>query len=155
MKTIKGYENYLINEQGQIYSLNRKRFKKPFISNQGYEVIGLFKDGKHKKFSIHYLVLSTFIGERPTEKHQGMHIDGNKRNNTLINLKWGTCRDNHMDKKNHGTFQEAENHGMSKLNAEKVKLIRSNPMPHVYYAKLFNVTPEAINYAKNKGWKSI
>jgi len=155
MKQIAGFDNYLIDKNGAIFSEKRKVFKKPFISKNGYLMVSLTKNGKQKNYTIHSLILLTFAGEKPTAKHQAMHLDGNKKNNTLSNLRWGTARENHLDKKNHGTFQEGEKHGRHKLTAKQVLQIKTSNLPHVYFAKLFKVTPEAISYAKNKGWRSL
>lgn len=155
MKPITGFEGYCIDENGAVFSKKRGVFKKPFTSNNGYSMVSLTKDGKQKNYTIHSLILLTFAGARPTAKHQAMHLDGNKKNNTLSNLKWGTVQENHLDKKNHGTFQEGEKHGMHKLTAEQVLQIKTSNLPHIHFAKMFNVTPEAISYAKHKGWRSL
>lgn len=155
MKTIPAFTNYSINENGEVWSHKWNRLKKQFVYNSGYKGISLSKDGKQKNYTIHSLVLLTFTGDRPSSKHQAMHLDGDKKNNLLSNLKWGTARENCLDKKNHGTFQEGEKHGMHKLNKEQVLLIKNSSLPLVHFAKLFSVTPESIRYARNIGWKSL
>ena len=48
---------------------------------------------KRKRFSIHYLVASTFIdGEQ--ENLEINHKDGNKLNNCYLNLEWVTRSEN-------------------------------------------------------------
>ena len=155
MKQIEGFKGYFIDQYGNVFSEKKGKYKVPFLSKNGYMMVSLTKDGKQKNYTVHSLVIKTFVGEKPTEKHQCMHIDGNKLNNLFTNLKWGTVRENHLDKKNHGTFQEGESHGMHKLTKEQVLQIKNSNMPHVYWAKQFNVTPEAIAYAKNIGWRSL
>jgi hypothetical protein len=155
MKKILDFEGYSITEDGIVFSHLRNKFKNHFYLKNGYLMVSLTKNKRQKNYSIHYLMAITYIGEKPSPSHQVMHLDNNKENNTIANLKWGTPRENHMDKKNHGTFQEGEKHGMHKLTAEKVLQIRASNLPLVHFAKLFNVTPEAISYAKYKGWRSL
>jgi hypothetical protein len=155
MKNIPAYKNYSINENGEVWSHNWNRLKNQFVFRNGYKAVSLSKDGKQKNYTIHSLVLLTFLGDRPSPKYQAMHLDGDKKNNSLSNLKWGTVRENHLDKKNHGTFQEGEKHGMHKLNKEQVLLIRNSSLSQVHFAKLFSVTPQCIAYARNIGWKSL
>ena len=155
MKNITAYKNYSINENGEVWSHNWNRLKNQFVLRNGYKAVSLSKDGKQKNYTIHSLVLLTFLGDRPSPKYQAMHLDGDKKNNSLSNLKWGTVRENHLDKKNHGTFQEGEKHGMHKLNKEQVLLIRNSSLSQVHFAKLFSVTPQCIAYARNIGWKSL
>jgi hypothetical protein len=50
----------------------------------------------------------------------GRHIDGNKRNNSIHNLKWGTRADNEDDKKRHGRDNAGERHGMSTVTDAQV-----------------------------------
>lgn len=68
----------------------------------GYQQVSLFRDGSRRSFTVHHLVLTAFIGDRP----DGMlcrHIDGNPANNVLDNLRWGTPSENMRDKRRHGT----------------------------------------------------
>ena len=155
MKKIPTFDNYSINECGVVWSHNWNKCKNSFVANNGYRMVSLSKDRKQKNYTVHYLVLITYVGDRPSKQHQAMHIDGNKLNNYMLNLRWGTASENHLDKKNHGTFQEGENHGMHKLTNNQVLQIKNSSLPLVHFAKLFSVTPEAIGYARNIGWRSL
>ena len=155
MKKIPMLENYSIDKNGVVLSHYKNKQKNKFISNNGYEMVSLSKDKKQSNYTVHYLILLTYIGERPSKKHQAMHIDGNKLNNCLLNLRWGTALENHLDKKNHGTFQEGEKHGMHKLTNSQVLQIKSSNLPLSHFSKLFSVTSQAIRYARYKGWRSL
>ena len=58
-----------------------------------YKMIGLNKDKKQTPHSIHRLLAIHFI-PNPDNKPQVNHIDGDKFNNDLSNLKWVTCSEN-------------------------------------------------------------
>ena len=49
-KSIEGYENYIIYEDGLIYNEKFDRFIKQYKNNMGYMSICLCKDNKKKTF---------------------------------------------------------------------------------------------------------
>ena len=59
---------------------------KPKVNKDGYEYFVAEKDGKKNTILIHNAVWETFRGRIP-EGYKVSHIDGNKRNNRLDNLK--------------------------------------------------------------------
>jgi len=90
---IQGYPNYMIYEDGCIWSKNRKgRWLKPKIDN-GYLRVGLVRDSKQKMFLIHRLLAIHFI-PNPENKPCIDHIDGVRTNNKLSNLRWVTNKEN-------------------------------------------------------------
>lgn len=91
LKTIKDFNNYEIDELGNIYRNNKKI--KPQLNNNGYYRVGFWKDGKVIKKYVHRLVAETFI-PNPMNKSQVNHIDGNKLNNSVGNLEWATPKEN-------------------------------------------------------------
>lgn len=93
MKEIPNYENYLIDENGNIYSKFRNRFLTPCINKWGYYIIGLYKNRERKEFQVHRLVALTYI-PNPNNLPQVNHIDENKQNNNVNNLEWCTSQYN-------------------------------------------------------------
>lgn len=89
-KKIKQYENYSINENGDIRNDTTGKIKKPFENkSNGYLTVDLWKDNKATKFTIHRLLAETFI-PNPMNKPTVDHKDGNRKNNSLENLRWAT-----------------------------------------------------------------
>ena len=92
-KSIPGFEDYMINEQGEVISLKNNKIK---ILKQhvelGYFRVNLHKDNKQIKMHIHRLLGITFLN-CPHDK-QIDHIDGNRRNNNLENLRVVTNQEN-------------------------------------------------------------
>ena len=84
-KTIKGFENYEISNTGKIREKVNDRILDTFM-NKGYTTIGLRIDGKRYIKEVHRLVAQTFILEF-NNKSFVYHIDGNKNNNVVSNLK--------------------------------------------------------------------
>jgi hypothetical protein len=62
---------------------------------------------------VHRLVLEAFVGPCP-EGLQCRHKDGNKNNNHLSNLCWGTPAENTADKDRHGQILRGDEHPMRK-----------------------------------------
>lgn len=93
-KDIVGYEGlYQASNLGRIRSFYKPHGKlrkvpkilKQRLSNKGYPMVNLSKNGKAKKYSVHRLVYEAFIGKIP-EGMQVNHKDENKQNNVLSNI---------------------------------------------------------------------
>lgn len=89
----KRYYNYLVYENGQIYSLKRKRFMSQYPDERGYLRAGIRISGKTKNATVHRIVATSFI-PNPENKPQVNHKDGVKTNNNVGNLEWATCAEN-------------------------------------------------------------
>ena len=90
-KRIRG-TNKFIDEDGYIYSENGKRYSR-WVDNVGYYQ-SCFQENKIKRYlRIHRLIAEYFI-PNPNNYNQVNHIDGNKLNNYLDNLKWVTKSEN-------------------------------------------------------------
>jgi len=116
-KPIPDWEEYEVSNLGRVRSLDRVRrqglFKgkvlKPCIVGGGYHAVGLRHPFiKYRMYKIHKLVLSVFVGPRPKGK-ETRHLDGDKTNNKLSNLCYGTKKQNEKDRIKHGTtFRSAK-----------------------------------------------
>lgn len=155
---IPGYSNYYITITGNVYSKRKNGYKKlkNMLGKRGYFVINL----KQQLIFVHKLVLMTFIGPRP-DGMECRHLDGNKLNNNLSNLVWGTSKENHADRKLHGTnnIHVGSKNPNAILNEEAVKLIKKDLAKNylcTYIAKKFNVRPHVIQRIKNNHtWKHV
>jgi hypothetical protein len=77
---------------------------------KGYPRVQLSRNGKSWSRVVHSLVAETFIGERPSGL-QVRHLDGDKSNNDVSNLAYGTAAQNEADKALHGTKSIGEKNG--------------------------------------------
>lgn len=88
-KEILGYENYTIDEYGNVFSKKRNKYIKSFPNECGYLGLHLSKNGESKYFFIHKLVASAFV-PNPNNYKEVNHIDEDKENNKAENLEWCT-----------------------------------------------------------------
>lgn len=113
MATITGFEGfYRTQESGEVISLRSGRPLKPWYGTKdGYARVSLCDGtGRKRKRLVHHLMLESFVGPRPAGM-LGLHRDGNRRNNAISNLYWGTYSDNLNDAVRHGThFQASKTH---------------------------------------------
>jgi len=95
---IEGYDNYLIYEDGRVFSKKSNKFRKACSNGEGYCVVDLYKDGKRKIFKIHRLIALHYI-PNPHNYECVDHKDRNRQNNSLDNLRWVIKE---MNKQNRG-----------------------------------------------------
>lgn len=100
------------------------KLRKACPVNGGYLAVHLCRNGKPQSFPIHRLVALAFLGPPPPQM-EVCHGDGDRRNNELSSLRWGSHHDNLMDRLAHGTDNRGEKHNMVKLCEEDVLAIRA------------------------------
>ena len=94
-RPIAGYKGlYEISDFGRVRSLNynhtgRTQVLKAGMNTQGYLFVCLYKDGKHKLYTVHRLVAQAFLAN-PDNMPEVNHIDECKTNNAVSNLEWCT-----------------------------------------------------------------
>ena len=114
---INGFENYLIYEDGKVFSKKSNKFLKPFNTKKGYLHIDLHNNKKRKTHKIHRLVGLHYI-PNPDNKPQIDHIDRNKLNNDISNLRWMTNKEN--------------------CNNKGIKITNTSGHTNIHYAPRYN-----------------
>lgn len=128
-RPIPGYENsYHESNYGRTKSLKNgaARILKPALSTNGYLFVVLQKDGVRKNFRVSRLVATCFL-LNPDNKVQVDHIDNNKFNNHVDNLRWVSGAENQQYALETGARKSGEEHGDAKLTNEQVVYVRDNP----------------------------
>ena len=126
---VENYENYFISNFGNVKNNKTNKIMKQCNHRQGYKKIGLTKNGNRKMFLIHRLVALAFL-ENPDNKPKVDHIDENKANNNVKNLRWATVQENQS------------NQGKYKNNTSGFKGVSFNKPLNKYSAQIH------INYKK-------
>lgn len=134
MKTITGFEDYKIDENGNIWSFKSGKTRynkllKPLIDPNGYARTTLYNIKGQFKFLVHRLVYMMY-GEFPLDTNLTInHEDGNKMNNNISNLKQMTSADNTSHSFDTGlTNHPSETHYNAILSNIQVEEIRNNYM---------------------------
>lgn len=148
--------NYYAIEDGNIYSEYSKKMLSKQLDKDGYEKVCLVsKDGRHR-YSVHRLILETFNPVENMLELQVNHIDGNKRNNSLKNLEWATCKENIKHACDTGLRhnQTGENNNATKLTEDNVKeiikLLLEKKLTQKEIGKIYNVSEDVVGAIKNK-----
>ena len=106
-KDVKNFEGiYQVSNTGMVRTVSRTYISKIgrlhsvigkvrilYVSNIGYELITLYKNGVGLTHKIHRMVATAFLNN-PNNLPQVNHMDGNKQNNNVGNLEWCSAYDN-------------------------------------------------------------
>lgn len=97
-KTCKTFRNYQVSNFGNVRDKKTKKLRTIYVNPKTkYLMVSLKKDGKFVLQYVHQLVLHAFK-KRKLVTLEVDHIDRNKNNNYLTNLRWVTHRDNMMNR---------------------------------------------------------
>lgn len=141
---IQGFSDYIIYEDGRVFSKKRSgKFLKPRKDNHGYLMVHLCNQGKAKTMKIHRLLALHYI-PNPNNYPLVDHIDRNRCNNDISNLRWVDASMN------------CQNRGMRCDNTSGIKNISYDKSQNIYvykkmirgkkYGKCFKTLEDAIEY---------
>lgn len=167
VRDVVGYEGwYVVSNKGEVFSRckgnmgpgDRMIPKSARIDPNGYPTVNLYKKGSGKTFKVHTIVMLAFVGPRP----QGMqirHLDGNPSNNKSSNLAYGTCRENQLDRRRHGTSHVGERAVQSILTEDIVSDLRylyAHGLSPTRLAKVFGIKFTTVwTVVTNASWKHV
>ena len=149
-------ERFLVSSHGRIIGAKGKELipqKRLSGRKKGYWHVAV---GRKHKPPIHVLVTRAFYGELP----KGLltrHLDGNKDNNHLDNLRYGTISENNKDSIRHGTSTRGELHPNAKLTfdiADKIRAEYKKGDTSTYkLARKYNTSPSKVyRIIKNRSY---
>ncbi len=165
-KDIEIFKDYQISNCGRLRSHkkgNEWRLLRPFINNDGYVAFQFTGNGKSKKLYMHRLVALAFI-PNPENLPMVEHIDNDKTNCHVDNLRWATYSENNYHAYRDGLKKPPR--GMkspkAKLTDDEVRWIRKNYIPRDKkfgtraLARKFNVSSRSIQaILSRKTWTHI
>jgi len=98
-RPIKDYSNYAVSNFGNVENVKTGRILKASIDNTtGYYKVSLYKNKIAKSYYVHQLVAEAFL-DNPDDKLCVDHIDNNKLNNIINNLRYATHTENNRNAK--------------------------------------------------------
>jgi hypothetical protein len=136
-RVVEGFIEYEVSNMGNVR--RDGKVLKSIISNNGYMIIGLYTNSTCKTKTIHKLVALAFI-PNPDNKLTIDHIDRNKLNNRVENLRWATYSEQNINSfypniVGHRHISIKRKSFIVQITRDKVKI----------YRKCFNTLPEAIS----------
>ncbi len=127
----------------------------PTISSNGYPSVNLAGVGPR---TVHSLILQAFKGICP-EGMQACHLDGDKLNNRIDNLRWDTAKGNAADQLRQGTFAVGSRNGRARLTERDIPQIvqlRHDGFTLEAIGGMFQVHPETIrSVVIGETWKHV
>lgn len=155
-KSIPDWPQYEVSDQGDVRRggriLTRQR------EGHGYTRVTLCDEpnGRRKTAMIHSLVALAFIGQRPTKRHQVDHINRDRTDNRLSNLRYVFPRENRQN----GAIAPGSKNGCAILSEAKVLALRElydDGFATVEeLAKTFGVSRQTVTkIGKRRGWTHV
>ena len=150
---------YFVSNQGRIKGI-RVAYLRPTLSNAGYLVTSLPKDGTSMFYTVHRAVYETFKGDIP-HKMDINHIDGNKQNNHISNLECVTRQENIQHAYDNGLAygKPGSHNSMAKLTAEDFIILCESLMEGATndeIAQMFGIHPNYVSLIRHKKrWTSL
>lgn len=159
-KPITDFDGYFITPSGHVLSNRTGPLRVlPGSNLKGYLRVGLRATpgaGLTMKL-IHTLVAEHYLSPAPTPKHRVMHIDGNKHNNTVTNLKWATAAEIAQQHPNRN--QRGEDHSRAKLtdaDVINIRIMAANGIDNETIANQYGMYAQYIrDVVKVKYWKHL
>ncbi|KKN73102.1 hypothetical protein LCGC14_0404110 [marine sediment metagenome] len=164
-KQIVGLPDYEITTLGRVWSWKTGKFLKQYltgISGKGYLTVRLYKNSCGIDKKVHKLVLEAFVSSCP-KGMEACHNNGDRLDNRLENLRWGTRSSNIKDAIKHSTAsclrrgEDSTNHKLTERDVLEIRRLWWDMLQTMKdITKLYNVHYSTINRIINRRiWKHI
>ena len=95
-KSISGYMNYEVSSIGRIRNISTGKLLTPYSDSSGHLKVGIYNEQNRKKYLVHKLVAQEFVNN-PDNKTYVDHVEHNRQNNCINNLRWCSKSENGMN----------------------------------------------------------
>ncbi len=145
VRELPGWPDVTVSSCGRIWRNGKEKIAT--VCKAGYLVVTFSRNNTSHTFYVHRLVLLAFVGEPPSKRHEALHSNGCRTDNRLVNLRWGTRKENVADAITHGTATIGHNNGAAKLTPHDVAFIKDMRLMGFYaseIAKHFDVSSTTV-----------
>jgi len=136
-KNITDFDNYEVSSFGMVRNKKTQKLLSPGKNSRGYMYVNLYNKGR-KNITVHNLVANTFLNK--SNFNEIDHIDNNKQNNNVSNLRWCTRSDNCL---NRDCVRTAKYISLRKdSNYFYVRIVRNK----IVYSTSFKIYEDAVEW---------
>lgn len=152
-RRIPDYEMYMASSDGDIFSIKGMDFLRQGWTRRGYREVKLSKKGIAKTKLVHRLISSAFNGQ---SKKTVDHINFDKSDNRIRNLRYISAIDNHKIACDSGRIKSGCDHYSSALGERDILSIRASQDTNASLSKKYNVADSIISRIRNyKSYRSV
>lgn len=141
---VKSLERECMRSDGFVYRIHEKILR-PTVNKGGYNSITLRRDNRNCTWEIQRLVALAFLGPRKADDEEVRHLNGNRLDNSVENLAYGTRSQNQLDLYSYRGYH----HRLTPANVKEIRRrLKAGEMGRTL-AKEFNVCDSNISSIKN------
>lgn len=124
-RVLTDFPNYSITNTGIIKNINKNKIITGTRGRDGYHSVKLSNQlGERKSCKVHRLVAITFL-QNPDNKPTVDHIDRDKTNNNVTNLRWATSTEQSQNKKHTTNQRETLNRSVDRIDVETESILET------------------------------
>lgn len=123
-RTVPHFVNYEVSDAGRVRRIGTSGALRDAAHPRGYRTVCLYRSGRRFTRTVHSVVASAFMPDRPPDTEIN-HIDGNKANNRATNLEYLTGAQNKAHAVLVGLTLAGSANPSARLSSADVGVIRS------------------------------
>lgn len=157
------HDKYEVSNLGRIKSFAIEKVDGKVLKGgnvNGYRCITVkFDDAITRQYYVHRLVAETFLKKASKNQHYVIHLDYNKQNNSIYNLKWATEKElvAHNNKNPQVIKRRTTGYKLTEADVRVIKrLLRSHKTRLSMIAKRFGITHTQLNRIRSgENWGHV
>lgn len=157
------HDRYEVSQLGRVksYAIDKQKGKVLRGGNvNGYRCITVkFGEEMTRQYYVHRLVAETFMPKEQKDQHYVIHLDYNKQNNSIYNLKWATEEEliRHNNKNPRVLKRRTTGYKLTEADVRVIKrLLKSHKTRLSMIAKRFGITHTQLNRIRSgENWGHV
>lgn len=153
---VPGWPSYCVAPTGRVFGCRGELRQK--VDDRGYHWVTLRSGRRSWCVKVGRLVVEAFIGPKPPGQVV-RHMDDDRSNNALENLRYGTVADNAADARRNGRLCEGERHGRSVYTADQIRSVKRLRLEGRTYGEIVGLTgvlrPTVVQVCAGRQWGCV